>query len=434
MIVKIIYQLLATYLILLSAFALSLILACMIPSSYLESNIAKSISVMEKEGIYPVFGVPWRQIGLDNFTDSIMLNTAYSVDESKPAWSAFVNYRYEAEVDSVNQVANLKKLYTENAKPQTGNERYWHGYLVYLRPLLTIFSYNEIRILLTAAHLVAFALFVTLSWKRLGRKKTAFFVLGLLSVDYFYLSRSMQFSAVFLIALLSAVILLKKPLHKNQLHYLIFFIVGAITTFFDLLTAPLVTLGLILLITASVDKNIMRILLHAFFWSLGYLSLWFSKWALVQLFFTPQAISTALHQIMNRTITQADANFSHLAVIKLNFFQLIGYNKTNKVIVLSFAILLLLFLIKYFRFDKQKIKNILPWILIGFMPYGWYLIAANHSYIHVWFTYRIQLISVVSLFFIASEFIDWKHFSKDMQTLTKGISSRVNFTLKNHKN
>lgn len=397
-------------------FLIALILSCLIPSSSIKQNIDKTLVTLKKEGTYPSFGLPWRQIVLDNFTDSLMLNTAYSVDSTKPTKSALVNIRYEGKVDNLNQISNLEKLHLHNKDiEQVGYERYWHGYLIYLRPLLTFFSYSIIRIIISIFLYSSFIIFIYSSWKKLGKKVTIALLLGLISVDFFFLGQSMQFSSIFLVGLLGSIYLLY-TYKRNSSLYPLFFIVGSLTSFFDLLTAPLVTLGILLIVATSLgDKNIKNIFLNCISWSTGYLLLWFSKWLIVDLLFTHGAIATAFDQIINRTVNQAGANFSHFSTVKLNLFQLIGYNRVNKIIVLFLFIISSVFFLRYFTFRKEKINKSLPWILIGSIPYVWYLIAANHSYLHVWYTYRNQFMTVVSLLLVIMEFIDWPHVKKDLK-------------------
>src|SRR5690554_34083 len=84
-----------TYTILFVIFIALLYITALIPNSALQKNVSKSAAVLMEEGTYPSFGVPWRKIVLDNYTDPIMLNTAYSLDSSKPFESMLQNKRYD---------------------------------------------------------------------------------------------------------------------------------------------------------------------------------------------------------------------------------------------------------------------------------------------------------------------------------------------------
>lgn len=112
---------------------------------------------------------------------------------------------------------------------------------------------------------------------------------------------------------------------------------------------------------------------------------WFSKLVIAQLLYFPSAMFDAWRQFAGRIADKADANFSQLAAIKLNIFQLIGYARQSKVAVLSFFIIIVIFLLKYHVFKKETFKKIVPLLLIGVAPYIWYLVLANHSYLHVWY-------------------------------------------------
>jgi hypothetical protein len=109
----------------------------------------------------------------------------------------------------------------------------------------------------------------------------------------------------------------------------------------------------------------------------------------------------AFNQIQNRTLSIPDENFSRFATIKLNLFQVIGYSQASKIILLIFAILLVFIFIKNIK--NINLKKSWYWIAIALIPYFWYLVAANHSYLHVWFTYRNQFGAITAgLLFVTS--------------------------------
>lgn len=393
------------YLFLIIFFVLSLTFISSFSSSFLKNNLSRSINELKKEGIYPTIGFPWRKIILDNFTNALMINVAYSIDNKKPFFSAMNNIFYDNKTDKNNQILNLEELYQKKDIRPVNYFRYWHGYLIYLRSLLVFFSYSEIRVILNLFLYLLFLYFVYLSWQRLGKKTTLAFILGFLAVDFFYVGFSLSFFSVFFIGLIFGVYLLKKDKEIRNPSY-IFFIVGGLTSFFDLLSSPLVSLGILLLIFIKLRKFYLKeIFLGCFFFTLGYLLIWVSKWLIVESLFFSGAINQGISQILNRTISQPDIDFSYLKTLKLNLFQLIGYDKRNKIIVLLLSIFATIFLIINFSFKKEKFKKIVSLLFVASLPYFWYLIAANHSYIHVWFTYRNQLMTVVALAMIYFELV-----------------------------
>lgn len=400
-----------TYIFLVFIFLLSLYIACSIPSSYLKKSIVSSIPNIEKEGTYPSRGLPFRKIVLDNYTDTLMLNTAYTVNSTTPLKSALTNLRFHTDSNGTNQILDLKSSINNSVGEFVGYERYWHGYLLYLRPLLVIFTFQQIRNLMYIFLVSLVICFLYFVYKKFKTGYTFAFGFGLFVSDILSTQGSLQFSIVFLISLIASIYLLQRTINRSIL-YLFFFIVGAVTVFFDLLTAPLVTLGLPLIISHLQDKksSIKSLIYFCIMWGLGYTLMWATKWGTAQMLYTPTAISTALSEITHRTVSQADANFSQINAIKLNFFQLIGYDRISKLMTILIGILATLLMIFFNKISTKYLKNILPLIFIGALPYTWYLVIANHSYIHVWYTYRIQMISVISYALIFIQLIDWNSF------------------------
>lgn len=412
---------LVLYVILVVVAVISLILVSMIPSSVQKQQVGTSISLLEREGVYPSYGFPFRQVVLDNFTDTLMLNTAYSSDSTNPVRAAFVNNRGYNPENSADQIGPLKSLYQGDSVAITGYERYWHGYLVWLRPTLTIVSYAEIRLLLTGLLYGTGAVFLYLAWKKIGKRAAIAFAVSLLFVDFLYLGQSMQFSAVFLIGLLAGILVLKTE-PKNLAS--VFFCVGALTSFFDLLTAPLVPLGIVLAVALSLKtRNVKTIIAYSAVWAVGYGSMWGAKWILAEYFFAPGAILNALQQISTRTITQADETFSHISAIKLNIAQLIGYHPISKGVVLLSTVLAGGIILAFHRVDQSTLKKVVPWVVVAVIPYLWYLVAANHSYLHVWYTYRAQLITVFAGVMIYFELLNVDAFRAFLKSLKTRIKS-----------
>lgn len=384
--------------------AMSMIVISLIPSSAQQSAIGASIEVLKKEGVYPVYGLPFRPIVKDNFTDALMLNTAFAVDSSKPVYAAFVNNRAYNPETIADQIGPLEALYKGEPVPITGYERYWHGYQTWLRPALTLFSYSSIRILLTISLLILFSIYMLLAWKKLGMRVTVSALAAFLFVDFFYLGQSIQFSSVFLIGLCGGIYVLRKN-PENVLP--VFLVVGALTSFFDLLTAPLVSLGILLATVASQEKRtVQQLFVYCLYWATGYASMWAAKWVLAEYLFAPGAISNAFQQVATRTVAQADPNFSHFNAIKLNIMQLVGYHKVSKFAVAGTMLVAGGILIMFHRITRDSLKKILPWVFMAVLPYAWYVIAANHSYLHVWFTYRAQYITVFAGLMAYVELLD----------------------------
>lgn len=64
---------------------------------------------------------------------------------------------------------------------------------------------------------------------------------------------------------------------------------------------------------------------------------------------------------------------------------------------ISAVVLLLFSIIKRLKINYKKV---ILFLIICLMPYVWYLLLANHSYVHWWFAYRLQAITVVCLLYM----------------------------------
>ena len=62
-----------------------------------------------------------------------------------------------------------------------------------------------------------------------------------------------------------------------------------------------------------------------------------------------------------------------------------------------FASLAVFIVLAVRRFDSRGWTRAALLLVVMLLPYAWYFAAANHSYLHWWFTYRAQGVSVCAL-------------------------------------
>lgn len=224
--IKKIVKYIITFIILLIIFNLLLSLSSLFPSSLIEKNVKESSITLMKEGnLYQFFG--WLNIYNDNYTDSIMINTAYSIDYNDPVYSYMSgrkNFKNEitktslkdtsGELISVNNleeydpVGELDEFLDGNINTSINYARYWHGYLPILRILLLIFNISEIRIFLFIIFFILFVYLLYLLKNKLGIIISFIFGISLILHGYFFVSYSLQNAPVFLVMMISCIILL----------------------------------------------------------------------------------------------------------------------------------------------------------------------------------------------------------------------------------
>ena len=112
-----------------------------LPMEKIEENVTKSAYELKKESTYRSL-FSWCTSQLDNFTDSIMLlESSYNKSDSIIN-RAMLNYRGKVEdPEYIDPYDTLIKHYVEEKEytNTTQYPRYWHGYLVIVKPLLLFF-------------------------------------------------------------------------------------------------------------------------------------------------------------------------------------------------------------------------------------------------------------------------------------------------------
>lgn len=247
--------------------------------------------------------------------------------------------------------------------------------------------------------------------KELGLKYSIAFAITISFMFIVLIPMSIQYSSVFIISLISmiAVMILYKY-DKQKYISILFFIIGAFATFFDLLTYPLVTLGFpIILAVIYENKNgknllqqILFILKLGVLWALGYSLLFFTKWLIASIVLNKDAITLAINEIFFRVNGNEKYPASRIEAVKGNFdYFFIPIAKY--VMILLTIVWGMLFII--FRKKIKECKVVIPMICIATVPYMWYIMFAGHSCIHSFFTHRIQAVTVFALLCSMSETI-----------------------------
>ena len=395
---------------------LLMIITYLIPNNRVQKNIDNSITCFEGQGNWPVLLDDYSSTTLDNYTDAIILNELYYKNENesaiKKSLRVYGNYNGNNPVQSL--ITNIKG---ENKEKKVAYERYWHGNLVIAKILMIFFDYRAIRILNVFA--ISILIFLICKWMEIREREKFIipFILSVLLINPFVISLSFQFSAVFYIMLISILIILKYKniFDKKNLYPYYFLIIGMATSFFDLLTYPLVTLGTLLIFYIMLDnkrqknkKNwiniVKKIIFYSLIWGIGYGVMWSSKWVISSLIFHENLIKDALNQILVRT--DIATNFTRFDAVEKNIkvFNRPAY-------YLLFTTIFIYYIIKFIRRKKlqiESIKAIIPYGIVSIMPICWYFILSNHSYIHYWFTYRSLIIFIMAGMFFMEEFFQEK--------------------------
>lgn len=370
-----------------------LVIVYALPIDEMKNNVRRSIPVYDYEGVYPQLMGGYKMSQLDNSTDATMLmNAIYpgSDDTIKDAMNVYrIEYRDRHPVDCLTDYANDVKGETYTIS----YPRYWHGYLVILKPLLLFFDVADIR-MFSMILLIAIVLYILGLMEKKGmRGYLPWFVVTLITLSPMTIPVSFQFSAVTYIALLASIIVLRTECWDIKKQMLFFMVIGIFTAYFDFLTFPLVGLyfPMIFLILKERDwkRATQTIILGSIMWIIGYVGMWGGKWLIGSLLtggnFFADALSRAGHY------SGAD-DVSRLQIVLKNIRVLIKW----PIVILGCGSLikLLTSLVAGMKTKCVNWKWGIPFGLIVLAPFVWYIAAGSHSYIHYWFTYRELCVAI----------------------------------------
>ena len=434
------------FIILICVYLASLICSSIIPTKWIESNSKKSSEeIITYGGEKEIVRIGNKYVIAFLFTDALMLNTAYSIDTSTPLASPMLarkNYipgqtqrvfmdlngnlgaseNYKADNGDIYQVPEFYGLmHGENIADSFEYARYWHGYLIFLRPLLVIMDYQGIRILMQVITIILMIVMLGLIAKKINWQIAVMFLIGFLSIDIFIAARAFNAICVFIIAIVSTIfILLKKDSEKNIA--INFFVIGSVTSFIDLLTTPLVTLGIpiivYLLLIQKNGKNLKECLIElvkiCLMWGIGYGLTWATKWILVQLMYNRPIIQNALTQAQVRIVT----NKTTFLNMMINIGNFLSYEVifANIMIMISYAIIMLVKNRNKELNIKNNIVQSIPYLIVAMMPLAWYAVLKQHSMIHRFFTYRALVITIITLMVSEYKILEVKTQDKKEET------------------
>lgn len=277
--------------------------------------------------------------------------------------------------------------------------RYWHGYVLWLRPLLTLFTFEQILGIVGMVQLFLIALVLGLAWCRQRKLVFPLVVLyagiGLPSV----LCSMPFFSDCMLTSIGLLVILCARPRRGRRFAGLLFFLLGAASAFFGFLDYPALTLlaplGLLLVQRAELDvprEGLKTMVLCTICWALGFVGFWAMKWLLL-LIGAPELLGSVSQQFSVRSSAGSDGRFAALFYTTLRNSHFFSRQPFGKAFVLIFPIVLLHELCTHGNIDLRRLvpRYVLP-LLLSAGPFVWFFFISEHSSFHAKFVFRLLIV------------------------------------------
>lgn len=346
----------------------------------------------------------------ETYTDTIMVQNAIEKIEGKNVFEhAMWVYHSDLEEDIWTPEASLQAFCEGDTEQMYLHEysRYWHGYLIYLKPLLLLFSWKQIvwmgigvQILLMMAVLI-----VSLKKKRIGIAITMFAGFLFMKPILVLISLTMSVCWIITLAVVLYMLLYHDRIEEKKAYPEFFLMVGILTSYFDFLTYPVVTLGFplcayfLLKKGADLKENIQKVFGYSICWGIGYAGMWAMKWVIADITLHTGTIKDAVWSIIGRTesIGGRPRMNGGFYVIGLNLQEYGWEIYPIAVALLLTAVIAVVIAGSYKLSAKLVLVKLVPFAIIFCIPFAWIIVVQHHSALHARFTFRILSVAVLSI-------------------------------------
>lgn len=369
-----------------------------IPVSLIMENYSTSLESIESREGWHRYITDYDMSTLDNNTEYLMLKAAatpFPLTEENYLQKVLRCYTFNSEWN--HGLVFAQGEYNGQRFTCDSYERYWHGYLVLLKPLLVLFTYQDLIYLNVILQFVLmFLLLCMLRKQKMAYLQIPFLLLWIVGMQPIVML-SLDYSVCFYIYMISVLLLLQYRKLRER-YGLFFLIVGMLTSYMDLLTWPLVTLMVPLMILLQYESGmgdrIKRIVSGSCAWGAGYMVQWAFKWLAATLLLDDNVIADAVESLLFRSALEGEKTLTWGRVVLKN----LSVFCNTPSLVLGGVTVLLTILLLYKNRGKLQWANMVPCLLIGISPFLWYLVTRNHAYEHYWMTWRNLSITVFAVY------------------------------------
>lgn len=417
-----------------------LVLVFCLPTGRMRQHTAECAEEMlRKESQVPdSFFYDYIQTNRETYTDAIMVQNAI---ERIPGKSVFEHAMrmYHSDLEEAFWTPE-ESLKAYCAGQDTDNmylheyTRYWHGYLVYLKPLLLLLDWRQISVAGVVLQLLLMAATVWLSIRKKQPGVGAAMIIGFLFMKPLLVLVSLTMTVCWIIVLAALLFMLVKNdwLWEKKLYPEFFLMVGILTAYFDFLTYPVVTFGFpvcayflmngnrLVSTGGSPDKGgqigkagtskggeagpllkeaVRGVVGYGICWGIGYAGMWAMKWVIADLTLHTGTIKDAVWSIIGRTeaIGGRPRFNGGFYVIGLNLqeYDYVIYPVMAVVIALVSLVMVVAACRK--RGVGTVLTRLVPYMIVFFIPFVWIIVVQHHSALHARFTFRIIAVAVLAV-------------------------------------
>lgn len=365
----------------------------------------------------------------DNYADCITAGIAWHLGEGEPLRAVLeANYNFLPD-ENVNE-SFYRQMQGENVNTESYS-RYWHGSAGIIRLLFLFTDIEGIRYTIAVIGLI---LNVAMVISLIRKKQVALcitYTIAFLLVNGVFALSCLEYAFIFLLVPLITVFLITSKRMKEERNVAATFLVaGMLTAFFDFLTAETLTFTVPFVIyfitvrseemmketkTAQRRKDWLFLLKSGICWCVGYVGMFLAKWGLSALVLGKDTFlasaDLALERIngdvsltLSSTGPKADLGQRLAGIFQRNLGCLYWSPqdiKISTVILITLIIVSVSGIFWYMmRKEKYEYDRAVLFTVVALVPYLRFLVVSNHAYIHYFFTYRAQLVTVMVLLYL----------------------------------
>lgn len=354
---------------------------------------------------------------LDNGTDSTMINAAMCREYDSVIQNAMLNpiLVLKSEAVAENNFSNISLLLDENNVESIMNYmRYWHGYLLYLIPGLSIFSVGELRVIMMAVQFIFAVILLFGVGTKIGIRYMVPYIAVILFINPITTALNFQNADVYIITMLACICIVyfNDWLNKNHRYVLLFTLVGICIAFFDFLTYPIISYGIPMLTYYLMNRkdlksSILDVVFCIVAWGFGFGGMWAGKWIMASLLTDANVISDVIGAFSLRSGLNNSANlnlsYSNAMFLTKESF----WDPANAALCILFIISTIVVAVLNKNKFKPDFKSMLPMLLICLSFFLWVFFVRNHYVTHQNLEYRSFAIIVLCFYLmIANLFTD----------------------------
>ncbi|MBQ4556651.1 MAG: hypothetical protein IJA60_03275 [Clostridia bacterium] len=396
-----------------------LMLTSLIPNKAIYDNMMESASQLNpdiEDVALEYEGQKWNTF-IDYYADSILTQIAWNMGNGNAVKSSVDTNYFDGE--RLGVYAGLQLAIIGVAEPNVDYSRYWHGTAGFIRLFHLFTDINGIKAIGFSVIMILALAVILLLCRKKQYAVAIVFLLSLIAVKIWVLLYCIEYQPAFAIGLLMCVLFLLFEKKGDNALFTLSVLSGTLIAFFDFLTtetlAILLPLIFVVLVRTKEDRlgefkpNVSRLFFCGLRFVMAYGATFLAKWSIASIITGENKFALAFSSAGVRfageiTEIQADTLWERIySAILSNFSMLFNATKVRIDVPLAVAgICISLLVIGLFCYIFHKENNygvgIKLLLLLGSVVIARFVIMNNHSILHMLFTYRALVSTMVAVF------------------------------------